>query len=219
MLTVRSTGHGEYSYQQSSYGEQGYDGSFGDSPQHYYEGGSRPSSCVRGMFFFSRSQWRLLSFGCTSRQPSVQSAAGPVPAGIRPAAVFLSTRLRRNATRRIRSERLSRPPPCQRRMEQSAALTECDPSAAGAGQAGSSQYPQYQRGQSGQYGSYRPSQGGSGAPTQRPRAYETVRESRADLSILCSTDGYRRDRWESMCIIHMIPRFRLKTVLTTGFMT
>ncbi|XP_065817736.1 calcium-responsive transactivator isoform X3 [Labrus bergylta] len=33
-------GHGEYSYQQSSYGEQGYDRSFDDSSQHYYEGGN-----------------------------------------------------------------------------------------------------------------------------------------------------------------------------------
>lgn len=34
-----STGHGEYSYQQSSYGDQGYDRSFEESSQHYYEGG------------------------------------------------------------------------------------------------------------------------------------------------------------------------------------
>lgn len=34
-----SAGHGEYSYQQSSYGDQGYDRSFEDSSQHYYEGG------------------------------------------------------------------------------------------------------------------------------------------------------------------------------------
>ncbi|XP_037334245.2 calcium-responsive transactivator-like isoform X2 [Pungitius pungitius] len=47
------------------------------------------------------------------------------------------------------------------------------PQGYGAGQAGSSQYPQYQPGQGGQYGSYRSSQGGSGAPTQRPYAYET----------------------------------------------
>ncbi|XP_051281717.1 calcium-responsive transactivator-like isoform X4 [Dicentrarchus labrax] len=33
-------GHGEYSYQQSSYGEQGYDRSFDESSQHYYEGGN-----------------------------------------------------------------------------------------------------------------------------------------------------------------------------------
>ncbi|XP_061590793.1 calcium-responsive transactivator-like isoform X3 [Cololabis saira] len=30
-------GHGEYSYQQSSYGEQGYERSFDESSQHYYE--------------------------------------------------------------------------------------------------------------------------------------------------------------------------------------
>lgn len=37
---VFSAGHGEYSYQQSSYGEQGYDRSFDESSQHYYEGGN-----------------------------------------------------------------------------------------------------------------------------------------------------------------------------------
>lgn len=34
-----SVGHSEYSYQQSSYGEQSYERSFEDSSQHYYEGG------------------------------------------------------------------------------------------------------------------------------------------------------------------------------------
>ncbi|XP_072552244.1 calcium-responsive transactivator-like isoform X1 [Salminus brasiliensis] len=33
-------GHGEYPYQQSSYGEQGYERSFEESSQHYYEGGN-----------------------------------------------------------------------------------------------------------------------------------------------------------------------------------
>ncbi|KAJ1122572.1 hypothetical protein NDU88_001058 [Pleurodeles waltl] len=33
-------GHGDYSYQQSSYTEQGYDRTFDDSSQHYYEGGN-----------------------------------------------------------------------------------------------------------------------------------------------------------------------------------
>ncbi|KAM6924547.1 calcium-responsive transactivator-like [Xenentodon cancila] len=33
-------GHGEYSYHQSSYGEQGYERSFDESLQHYYEGGN-----------------------------------------------------------------------------------------------------------------------------------------------------------------------------------
>ncbi|XP_072571823.1 calcium-responsive transactivator isoform X2 [Paramormyrops kingsleyae] len=32
--------HGEYSYQQSSYGEPGYERSFEESSQHYYEGGN-----------------------------------------------------------------------------------------------------------------------------------------------------------------------------------
>nr|XP_043894953.1 calcium-responsive transactivator-like isoform X3 [Solea senegalensis] len=42
----------------------------------------------------------------------------------------------------------------------------------GPGHGGSSQYAQYQQGQSQQYGSYRSSQGGPGAQTQRPYAYE-----------------------------------------------
>ncbi|KAE8574573.1 hypothetical protein XENTR_v10003484 [Xenopus tropicalis] len=33
-------GHGDYSYQQSTYGEQSYDRTFEDSSQHYYEGGN-----------------------------------------------------------------------------------------------------------------------------------------------------------------------------------
>lgn len=39
-----SAGHGEYSYQQSSYGEQGYERSFDESSQHYYEGGNSHQS-------------------------------------------------------------------------------------------------------------------------------------------------------------------------------
>ncbi|XP_067303095.1 calcium-responsive transactivator-like isoform X3 [Pseudorasbora parva] len=38
-----SDGHGEYSYQQSSYGEQNYERSFDESSQHYYEGNSQYS--------------------------------------------------------------------------------------------------------------------------------------------------------------------------------
>ncbi|XP_075427524.1 calcium-responsive transactivator isoform X2 [Ascaphus truei] len=33
-------GHGDYTYQQTAYGEQGYDRTFDDSSQHYYEGGN-----------------------------------------------------------------------------------------------------------------------------------------------------------------------------------
>lgn len=59
---------------------------------------------------------------------------------------------------------------------------ECNPSATGPGQGGSSQYSQYQQGQSQQYGSYRSSQGGPGAQTQRPYAYEQVHQIRSDFS-------------------------------------
>lgn len=50
----------------------------------------------------------------------------------------------------------------------------CYLSTTGPGQGGSSQYSQYQQGQSQQYGSYRSSQGGPGAQSQRPYAYEQV---------------------------------------------
>ncbi len=53
----------------------------------------------------------------------------------------------------------------------------CNPSTTGPGQGGSSQYSQYQQGQSQQYGSYRSSQGGPGAQTQRPYAYEQVHQN------------------------------------------
>nr|XP_057908402.1 calcium-responsive transactivator-like isoform X1 [Doryrhamphus excisus] len=43
-------GHGEYSYQQSSYGEQGYEKSFDESPQHYYEGGNSQYSQQQSQF-------------------------------------------------------------------------------------------------------------------------------------------------------------------------
>ncbi|KAM6976415.1 LOW QUALITY PROTEIN: calcium-responsive transactivator-like [Aplochiton taeniatus] len=38
--TFYADGHGEYSYQQSSYSDPGYERSFDESSQHYYEGGS-----------------------------------------------------------------------------------------------------------------------------------------------------------------------------------
>lgn len=53
---VFSAGHGEYSYQQSSYGEQGYDRSFDESSQHYYEGGNSYSlykPCVLDIQYFT----------------------------------------------------------------------------------------------------------------------------------------------------------------------
>uniref|UniRef100_A0A673KN64 SS18L1 subunit of BAF chromatin remodeling complex n=1 Tax=Sinocyclocheilus rhinocerous TaxID=307959 RepID=A0A673KN64_9TELE len=42
-----SDGHEEYSYQQSSYGEQNYERSFDESSQHYYEGGEFQLSMFR----------------------------------------------------------------------------------------------------------------------------------------------------------------------------
>nr|XP_023700267.1 calcium-responsive transactivator-like isoform X1 [Paramormyrops kingsleyae] len=40
MMFCAPPGHGDYSYQQSSYSEQGYERSFEESSQHYYEGGN-----------------------------------------------------------------------------------------------------------------------------------------------------------------------------------
>ncbi|XP_069383077.1 calcium-responsive transactivator isoform X4 [Paralichthys olivaceus] len=49
-------GHGEFSYQQSSYGEQGYDRSFDESSQHYYEGGNSQYSQQQAQYQQSSGQ-------------------------------------------------------------------------------------------------------------------------------------------------------------------
>ncbi|XP_076875044.1 calcium-responsive transactivator-like isoform X3 [Brachyhypopomus gauderio] len=49
-------GHGEYSYQQSSYGEQGYDRSFEEPSQHYYEGGNAQYSQQQSQYQQASSQ-------------------------------------------------------------------------------------------------------------------------------------------------------------------
>ncbi|XP_018556643.1 calcium-responsive transactivator isoform X3 [Lates calcarifer] len=113
-------GHGEYSYQQSSYGDQGYDRSFDESSQHYYEGGNSQYSQQQAQYPQSSGQQQPFS----QQQYSSQQGYSSQPQGYGP------------------------------------------------GQGGSSQYSQYQQGQSQQYGSYRSTQGGPGAQTQRPYAYE-----------------------------------------------
>ncbi|XP_074538466.1 calcium-responsive transactivator-like isoform X4 [Halichoeres trimaculatus] len=113
-------GHGEYSYQQSSYGDQGYDRSFDDSSQHYYEGGNSQYSQQQAQYQQGSSQQQPFS----QQQYSSQQGYSGQPQGYGP------------------------------------------------GQSGSSQYSQYQQNQSQQFGSYRSSQGGPGAQTQRPYAYE-----------------------------------------------
>ncbi|KAJ8016238.1 hypothetical protein DPEC_G00005130 [Dallia pectoralis] len=55
-------GHSEYSYQQSSYGEPGYDRSFDESSQHYYEGGN-------GQYSQQQSQYQQ---GSSQQQPFSQ---------------------------------------------------------------------------------------------------------------------------------------------------
>ncbi|KAM4572058.1 calcium-responsive transactivator-like [Fundulus diaphanus] len=49
-------GLGEYSYQQSSYGEQGYDRSFDESSPHYYEGGNSQYSQQQASYQQSSGQ-------------------------------------------------------------------------------------------------------------------------------------------------------------------
>ncbi|XP_061590792.1 calcium-responsive transactivator-like isoform X2 [Cololabis saira] len=60
-------GHGEYSYQQSSYGEQGYERSFDESSQHYYEGNSQYSQ--QQQFQQSAGQQQYSSQQSYSRLP------------------------------------------------------------------------------------------------------------------------------------------------------
>ncbi|XP_071332839.1 calcium-responsive transactivator-like isoform X4 [Trachinotus anak] len=54
-------GHGEYSYQQSSYAEQGYDRSFDESSQHYYEGGNSQYSQQQAQYQQSSGQQQPFS--------------------------------------------------------------------------------------------------------------------------------------------------------------
>ncbi|KAL6483222.1 hypothetical protein MHYP_G00080940 [Metynnis hypsauchen] len=54
-------GHGEYSYQQSSYGEQGYERSFEESSQHYYEGGNPQYSQQQPQYQQSSGQQQTFS--------------------------------------------------------------------------------------------------------------------------------------------------------------
>ncbi|XP_034067077.1 calcium-responsive transactivator-like isoform X4 [Gymnodraco acuticeps] len=62
-------GHGEYSYQQSSYGEQGYDRSFDESSQHYYEGGNSQYSQQQAQYQQPYSQQQYSSQQGYSGQP------------------------------------------------------------------------------------------------------------------------------------------------------
>ncbi|XP_029579450.1 calcium-responsive transactivator isoform X6 [Salmo trutta] len=54
-------GHGEYSYQQSSYGEQGYERPFDESSQHYYEGGNSQYSQQQAQYQHGSGQQQPFS--------------------------------------------------------------------------------------------------------------------------------------------------------------
>ncbi|XP_063321203.1 calcium-responsive transactivator-like isoform X3 [Pelmatolapia mariae] len=73
-------GHGEYSYQQSSYGEQGYDRSFDESSQHYYEGGNSQYSQQQAQYQQSSGQQQAFS----QQQYSSQQGYSGQPQGYGP---------------------------------------------------------------------------------------------------------------------------------------
>ncbi|XP_013889138.1 calcium-responsive transactivator isoform X1 [Austrofundulus limnaeus] len=73
-------GHGEYAYQQSSYGEQGYDRSFEQSPQHYYEGGNSQYSQQQASYQQSSGQQQPFS----QQQYSSQQGYSGQPQGYGP---------------------------------------------------------------------------------------------------------------------------------------
>ncbi|XP_029477569.1 calcium-responsive transactivator-like isoform X6 [Oncorhynchus nerka] len=54
-------GHAEYSYQQSSYGEQGYERPFDESSQHYYEGGNSQYSQQQAQYQHGSGQQQPFS--------------------------------------------------------------------------------------------------------------------------------------------------------------
>uniref|UniRef100_A0A4W5RMX1 SS18L1 subunit of BAF chromatin remodeling complex n=1 Tax=Hucho hucho TaxID=62062 RepID=A0A4W5RMX1_9TELE len=70
MGTYRPTqqGHSEYSYQQLSYGEQGYERSFDESSQHYYEGGNSQYSQQQAQYQHGSGQQQSFSQQYPSQQ-------------------------------------------------------------------------------------------------------------------------------------------------------
>ncbi|XP_030625330.1 calcium-responsive transactivator-like isoform X2 [Chanos chanos] len=66
-------GHGEYSYQQPSYADQGYDRSFDESSQHYYEGGNSQYSQQQAQYQQGSGQQQAFS---QQQYPSQQGYSG-----------------------------------------------------------------------------------------------------------------------------------------------
>ncbi|XP_054901956.1 calcium-responsive transactivator-like [Poeciliopsis prolifica] len=73
-------GLGEYSYQQSSYGDQGYDRSLDESSQHYYEGGSSQYNRQQALYQQSSGQQQPYS----QQQYSSQQGFSGQPQGYGP---------------------------------------------------------------------------------------------------------------------------------------
>ncbi|MEJ1279222.1 SS18 nBAF chromatin remodeling complex subunit like 1 [Cricetulus griseus] len=75
-------GHGDYTYQQSSYTEQGYDRSFEDSTQHYYEGGNSQYSQQQTGYQQGSAQQQTYSqqqYPNQQSYPGQQQGYGQVP--------------------------------------------------------------------------------------------------------------------------------------------
>ncbi|KAG5838413.1 calcium-responsive transactivator-like isoform X1 [Anguilla rostrata] len=66
-------GHGDYSYQQSSYSEQSYERSFEESSQHYYEGGNSQYSQQQSSYQQGSSQQQPFS---QQQYPAQQNYSG-----------------------------------------------------------------------------------------------------------------------------------------------
>ncbi|KAK2897429.1 calcium-responsive transactivator-like isoform X1 [Channa argus] len=73
-------GHGEYSYPQSSYGEQGYERPFDESSQHYYEGGNSQYSQQQAQYQQGSGQQQPFS----QQQYSSQQGYSGQPQGYGP---------------------------------------------------------------------------------------------------------------------------------------
>ncbi|XP_008317538.1 calcium-responsive transactivator isoform X2 [Cynoglossus semilaevis] len=71
-------GHGEYAYQQSTYGEQAYDRSFEEPSQHFFEGGNRNSQYSQQQSHFQQSSGQQQQQPAYGQQPypSQQGYAG-----------------------------------------------------------------------------------------------------------------------------------------------
>ncbi|KAK2499941.1 hypothetical protein MC885_014026, partial [Smutsia gigantea] len=191
-------GHGDYTYQQPSYTEQGYDRSFEESAQHYYEGGKEPASALLPPCLTATGTLRGLVDHVLHIHPPVDMAAvKAVYPSLCPS--FVSSGLTREVV--LLFTMFEEPPPCflsagnsqysqqQAGYQPGTAPPQTYPQQQypsqqsyagqqpgyGPAQGAPSQYSSYQQGQGQQYGSYRASQTGPSAQQQRPYGYEQAR--------------------------------------------